>query len=131
MPNQQVALTQTAIGRIVGKDASGNVAPIQNVTLSIDRYDVAYVAAYQGEGGPHGYMVVPKDPAQIGTITVTITATGQDANGLALSPVTDSYDIVGNPPPPPATSLNFVIPSPSVGSFPGTPADPGSATVSD
>lgn len=124
--NPQVPLNQVAINSVIGLDPAGHVEALSSLTLTIDRYDVAFVGACPG-AGTNGHAIVPKNHSQVGTITVTITATGKDAEGNLLPPASLAYDIVGATPPPDATVLQFG--SAQVGVFPGIPSDPGSATI--
>lgn len=120
--NIQLPVAKRAVNTLQGLDASEVAAPIQNATVQIDRPDVAYVAAYPS-AGLHGHIVIPKNPSQIGTVTVTVTAQANDAQGNPIPASTFQYDIVGAPPPPPATHDAFG--TPVVGSFFGEPGDPG------
>lgn len=124
--NPQVPLTSTCIDTIVPKAADGSQQSVKSLAVTIDDYATAYVAKYPG-AGTNGFIVVPKNQAQVGTKTVTVSAHATDLDGNALPLATQAYDIVGAPPPPLATQL--VLGTPSVGAFPGVPADPGAATA--
>jgi hypothetical protein len=124
--NPQVPLNNTSIDTITPKAADGSQQNVGSLTVTIDDYATAYVAKYPGTS-PNGFIVVPKNPAQVGTKTVTVTAHATDLDGNSLPAGTQSFDIVGATPPPLATTL--VMGTPQVGAFPGVPPDPGSSTA--
>ena len=121
----QVPLNKQFIDTIPAVDASGNPAGLSALSLMIDDYQTAYVAACPG-AGINGFMVTPKNQSLMGIKTVTITANAKDANGTMLPAVSLSLDIMGTPVPNPAQSISFG--TGLVGTFPSTP-DPGSDTA--
>jgi hypothetical protein len=123
--NTQVPLGNSVINTITPKAADGSQQSVGSLAVTIDDYTTAFVAKYLAAGN-NGFIVVPKNPSQVGTKTVTVTAHGTDIDGNALPPATVSYDIVGAPPPPLATSLN--IGGGTVGAFSGA-VDPGTSTA--
>jgi len=124
--NPQVPLNNTATDTIIGKAADGSTQQFGSLSITIDKYSVAYVAAYPA-AGPNGFIVVPKNPSQVGTITVTVTANATDLAGDVLPPVSQAFDIVGATPPPLVTSAQ--LGTPNAGVFLGSFPDPGSGTV--
>ncbi len=126
MPNPQVPVNSKAINSAVGLNASAQPAALASLTLTVDNYAAAYVAPFPA-AGIHGHVIVPKNTAQVGNVTVTVTANATDAAGVVIPPATFAYDIVGAPPPPPAVSVAFG--TATVGAFGGVPGDPGSPTV--
>lgn len=124
--NAQVSLNNSAIASITPKASDGSTQSVGSLAVTIDDYATAYVAKYP-PAGLDGFIVVPKNPSQVGTRTVTVTAHATDVNGVAIPLSTVALDIVGATPPPPATSLT--IGGPQVGVFPGVPPDPGSSTA--
>ena len=124
MANPQLNAGQFANGAMATLPQAG--LTLTKLIASIDRYDLAYVAAVPS-AGTTGYCVVVKGTPPAGTTTVNVTWTGNSADGTALTPATESYDLIGPPLPPQATSVEKS--SEGYGSGAPPAPDPGSNTV--
>lgn len=121
MANPQLSAGQYANGTMATLPTSGMA--LSSLKAAIDRYDLAYVAAVPGVSNT-AYCVVARSTLPTGTTTVNVTWTGASQDGTALTAATESYDLIGPPPPPQATSVTKA----SEGYGSGTPpaVDPGS-----
>lgn len=126
MANPQLAASGFANGQMGGIDSNGSPRPLSALAASIDRYDIAYVAADPGHT-PTGYYVVARATLPVGTTTINVTWTGKSQDGTVLPPLVESYDLVGPTPPP--QDVAIVKLGEGYGSGAPPVPDPGSASI--
>jgi hypothetical protein len=118
-PGQWAALAFQAV------DGSGNPGPSIHGTIQISDYTKAYVTGTSSAVG-----VLPKVAAPAGgSFVVSATVTAFDADGNPLPLLQFDVTVQGPPAPPLAVSLVPGAVTTALLTAPGTPPDPGSASI--
>lgn len=116
-----------AIITYAGADDADNPKPLSALSVTIDSYSDAYVAAIEGTNQVMLVQKVSQPEGQTKTVNLSFNGVSQD--GTHLPPNVVPFDLSGPPAPPQATQvlISQIVVRDTIGIT--VPPDPGNATV--